>query len=55
MVGLGVDKLGNCLAPSLHAAMQPLEQGGPERRWWSYGRTPGAAALGLAPLATAML
>ena len=27
MVGLGVNKLGNRLATSLHAAMQPPEQG----------------------------
>ena len=29
-IGLGVDKLGNRPAPSLHATMQPLEQVGAE-------------------------
>ena len=33
MVGLGVDKLENRLAPSLHAAMQPLEKREAERAW----------------------
>jgi hypothetical protein len=55
MVGFGAGKLGNHHEPPLHVAMQPPEQGGPGRRWWGCGRTPGAAAPGLAPLATALL
>jgi len=35
-----------------HAAMQPLAEDGPGTRWWGYGRTPGAAVLGLASLTT---
>jgi len=33
MVGLGVDKLENRLAPSLHAAMQQPEKREAERAW----------------------
>ena len=50
MFGLGVDKLGNRLAPSLHAAMQPLEKREAERVWWRCG----AAAPLLAYLAIAL-
>ena len=41
MVGLGVDRLGNCLALSLHTAMQPLEKREAEQVWG------GAGALGV--------
>ena len=48
-------KLENHHEPPLLAAMQLLEQGGTERRWWGCGRTPGVAAPGLALLTTALL
>jgi len=31
-VGFGIDKIGNHQKPPMHAAMQPSEQRGPERR-----------------------
>ena len=37
MVGLGLNKLGNRLAPSLLAVMQPLEKREAERVWWWCG------------------
>jgi hypothetical protein len=51
MVGLGVDKLGNHLALSLHAAMQPPEKREVERAWGQCGRT---RCVLLACLATAL-
>jgi len=39
MDDLGVDKLGDRLAPSLHAAMQLLEKREAERAWGWFGRT----------------
>ena len=51
----GTGIFGNHREPRQYAAMQPLEQGGPERRCWGCRCTPGTTAPGLAQLATALL
>ena len=38
--------------PTMHGGKQPPVEDGLRWQWWGCGRTPGAAALGLAPLAT---
>ena len=54
-VGLAGDKLGNHAKPPLHGINEPPKRGGLERQWWGCGCTPSVAALGLAPLATALV
>ena len=52
-VSLGEVIHGNIPNRPPRALIAPLEEGGAERQCWGYGRTPGAAALGPAPFATA--